>query len=474
MPAPESSSGPEPSAAGGGDWKVASRNRFDLGIEEMTKRLRTLEASDADINRTRWLITDFMCEALGHDPTALTSEYLVQGQFAAFGIRIDEEIAALVQPRPVGTALAAKDLWQVQMHAVTEGVKWLVLTGGGQWQLYHAEAGPPERIEMLFDVDLDGQPLETAEQLLYLSREWLEHRELDKLWNARSTSPTGSAGLLASEALATEIRKERLRKLGDNVDLVRDLRPRQAAELGPGDREVAPEQELAGQAAKLSLAAVSTAGEAVLPPIVKAFRQRYPPVEISVTVGNRAWVLERIVYRKADLGFGGRPPPNTGILGEAFLDNHLVVVAAAGHPLASEPVVDPASLAKQTWLLREPGSGTRRATEDFLFENDLEPASVITLGSSGAVKQGAVVGLGITLISAHAVASEVAEGALVFLRVPGTPLRRAWHVHYLDQVSPPATALAFLEFLRSPACRQAVDEWFAPSQRLLGSMPGGL
>src|SRR5436190_6930239 len=87
----------------------------------------------------------------------------------------------------------------------------------------------------------------------------------------------------------------------------------------------------------LRLAAVTTAGEYVVPPILKAFRTEHPEIDVSVEVGNRSEVFERLVRRQVDLAIGGRPPAGSDITGVAFLDYRLVVVAAADHP-----VTDPA------------------------------------------------------------------------------------------------------------------------------------
>ena len=218
---------------------------------------------------------------------------------------------------------------------------------------------------------------------------------------------------------------------------------------------------------RLRLAAVTTAGEYVVPPILEAFQRRYPEVEIALEVGNRALVLERLASRQADLAVGGRPPPGGRIEGRPVLPNNLVLVASPDHPLAGRRSVDPARL-DGTWLLREPGSGTRATTEEFLAGHGVSPRRVLTLGSNGAVKQAAAVGLGVTLISAHAVALELASGTLARLTVRGTPLRRRWFALTVRDGYLPGPARAYLELTATAAARRAVREASPRARR-----PGG-
>jgi DNA-binding transcriptional LysR family regulator len=209
---------------------------------------------------------------------------------------------------------------------------------------------------------------------------------------------------------------------------------------------------------RLRIAAVTTAGEYVVPPIIKAFRLRFPEVEVFLEVGNRAWVFERLRERQADIGVGGRPPGTGAFDGLPFLDNELVVVAAPKHPLAARRSVDPRHLADDVWLLREPGSGTADTTEEFLAEVGIQPSTVLRLGSNGAVKQAAAVGLGVTLISAQAVSLELSAGTLARLRVRGTPIRRRWFLLTLGGALLPGPAQGLLDFVVTPAARRALRD----------------
>jgi DNA-binding transcriptional LysR family regulator len=275
------------------------------------------------------------------------------------------------------------------------------------------------------------------------------------------TEPSVSAALAT---LRDELQVPLVEREGRGIRLTpagQELARYAAQILGLADQAVRRAREAAGQAAPINLVAVTTAGEYVLPPILKLFRQAHPEVQLRMEVGNRSSVLERLTAREADLGFGGRPPEGRGLLGIPFLDNELIVVAPRDHRLADDSVLEPDVLAHETWLVREPGSGTRETTEEFWAAHGLQLTSAMTLGSNGAVKQAASAGLGVTLLSRHAVAAELATGALRQLRVIGTPLRRSWWVLYLEDDRLSASTTEFLELLNSPSARTAVDNWFA-------------
>ncbi len=203
---------------------------------------------------------------------------------------------------------------------------------------------------------------------------------------------------------------------------------------------------------RIRLAAVNTAGEYLAPPLIRAYRQLHPGVSILLEVGNRATVFERLESRRADIGIGGRPAGRS-VVGYPLVGNELVVVGREA----------PVDLARTPWLLREEGSGTRLATERLLADLDLGSAEagapeMLTLGSNGAIKQGLLVGLGITLISRFAVASELRDGTLCEIGVAGTPLIRPWHVLFSRSGPRRPAVRAFGEFLRSAPGRAVIEK----------------
>jgi LysR family transcriptional regulator, low CO2-responsive transcriptional regulator len=176
----------------------------------------------------------------------------------------------------------------------------------------------------------------------------------------------------------------------------------------------------------LRIAAVTTAAEQIVPGLLRGFRRLYPEVGVLLEAGNRERVGALLDHHQVDLLLGGRPEPGWDVQVHAVRPHQLVVVAAPELAAAAPADLLP-WLARQTWLLREQGSGTRATTEALLTELGLAPLT-LTVGSNGAIRESASVGLGVTLVSRDAAAAELAAGRLAELAVPGTPLHRDWYL----------------------------------------------
>jgi LysR family transcriptional regulator, low CO2-responsive transcriptional regulator len=205
----------------------------------------------------------------------------------------------------------------------------------------------------------------------------------------------------------------------------------------------------------LRISAVTTAGEYLVPQLIQAFRVRRPEVEISLDVGNREVVFQRVLDHKVDVAVTGRIPEDSRFFGLDFADNEFTLITSAGDPLARRRWVAMEELASRPWLLREPGSGTRTLCEEFLAARGIEP-NVLTLGSNGAIKQAARAGLGIALQSRAAVELELELGLLDTITPSGGLPERRWHV-VRSAIGPlRGDVEAFMSFCTSPAARHAL------------------
>ncbi|MGH3915795.1 MAG: LysR substrate-binding domain-containing protein [Pseudonocardiaceae bacterium] len=178
-------------------------------------------------------------------------------------------------------------------------------------------------------------------------------------------------------------------------------------------------QELDPERGRLRLAAVTTAGEHLLPALLAAFRRQHPGVALVLDVAPSEQVWDLITAHEVDLVIAGRPPAGVDTRVVATKPNELVVVAAPAVAAAFDWTLTP-------WLLREQGSGTRTTVEAYLRSQDVMPPQLV-LGSNGAVVAGAVAELGAALVSRDAVADPLTEGRLVEVSAPGVPMRRPWH-----------------------------------------------
>lgn len=201
---------------------------------------------------------------------------------------------------------------------------------------------------------------------------------------------------------------------------------------------------------QLKLSAVTTAGY-FTPSLFKAFSQHYPEVHFSLHVTNRNHVLERMANNEDDLVLMGQVPEHLHVTAHQFLENPLVVLAPPQHPLVGQTNIPLARLAKETILVREVGSGTRMAMNRSFASHDLELPTEIELGSSEAIKQGVITGLGVSVLSQHAVMLELETGTLKLLDIEDFPVKRHWYVAHLTEKKLSLVARTFLEFLLNNA-----------------------
>jgi LysR family transcriptional regulator, low CO2-responsive transcriptional regulator len=198
---------------------------------------------------------------------------------------------------------------------------------------------------------------------------------------------------------------------------------------------------------KLKISAVTTT-KYFMPRILGPFCSQFPNIDISLGVVNRVQLLERLSRNDDDLYIMGLPPEDYDVEAEAFLDNPLVVLASATHPLANKKKIPFKQLSKEHFLAREPGSGTR-ITVERIFAKHHTPFNIkMELGSNEAIKQAVIGGLGLGLLSQSTLSPEVNQKELKVLDVVGFPIIRAWYVVWPKGKKLSVVAEYFLEFLR--------------------------
>lgn len=201
--------------------------------------------------------------------------------------------------------------------------------------------------------------------------------------------------------------------------------------LGLLEEAVAATRAEAGEATLLRVAAVTSAGERLVPELLAPYRRAHPEVGVALEVGPRDRVWRLLTDHAVDLAVAGRPPEGSDLVTYGRRPNALVVT---GRPEVA------AGWAEAAWLLREPGSGTRATTEALLDELGLDPPR-LTLGSNRAALAGAAAGLGVTLAPLEEV-----SGELVVADVPGTPLDRPYFLVGHGEL--PAAARRFVTLAR--------------------------
>ena len=193
--------------------------------------------------------------------------------------------------------------------------------------------------------------------------------------------------------------------------------------------------------------AILTTVKYTVPKLLGGFCAAHPGIDVAMVVGNRESLLQRLASNQDDLYIMGQPPQHLNLVCEDFADNPLVLVAPPNHPLVGKRRIEPARLRQEPFILREPGSGTRLTMEQFFVEQGFSPINRLEVGSNEAIKQTVAGGLGLAVLSATTVVSELALGELVQLEVKGFPLIRRWYVVYSGGKRLSPAALAFKQWL---------------------------
>jgi DNA-binding transcriptional LysR family regulator len=197
---------------------------------------------------------------------------------------------------------------------------------------------------------------------------------------------------------------------------------------------------------RINLAVVSTA-KYFVPQLLARFGRDFPELEIRLTVNNRSSVIEQLVANDVDLAIMGRSPQSLDTVAEPFAQNPHVIIAAPDHPLASQRGIQVETVARENFIVREPGSGTRIAMQQYFEEFGLACNVGMEMASNETIKQAVMAGMGISFISRHTLDLELQTQRLVVLDVRGTPVIRLWHVAHLVKKRLSPTAVAFKEFV---------------------------
>lgn len=181
-----------------------------------------------------------------------------------------------------------------------------------------------------------------------------------------------------------------------------------------------------GFSGRVRLGVVST-GKYFAPFLVATLKQRFPDIEVVLTIGNRDQIIQTLEMRAVDLVIMGRPPRTPQVTAETLGPHPHVMIAAPEHPLARVDRITADDLMAETFIAREEGSGTRILMSRYLDRvGDGRVYRVMVMGSNETIKQAVIAGLGIALISQHTVVEELRSGRLVQLKTAGTPIERQW------------------------------------------------
>lgn len=180
---------------------------------------------------------------------------------------------------------------------------------------------------------------------------------------------------------------------------------------------------------RLRVAVVSTA-QYFVPRMLGAFCKRYPEIDVALEVLNRDGVVNRLRQNLDDMYVMSTPPTDMELVDEIFMANPLVAICSTLSPLAKRKNLTLTDLTQQRFILREQGSGTRMAVDKFFKKNKFTPHLRLELGSNESIKESVAGGLGVAIISTHALHGRTREHGVVVLDIETLPIDSRWHVVY--------------------------------------------
>jgi DNA-binding transcriptional LysR family regulator len=270
---------------------------------------------------------------------------------------------------------------------------------------------------------------------------------------ASALNMTQSAASAAVRALESGLGTKLFNRVGRRVELSeagRVFLPEARAVL---KRLAQAEQTLAEleglERGRLSLWASQTTAGYFLPPFIARFHEKWPRIELSLTIDNTMGVARAVAGGEADLGFVEGDVDDPLLVRVDVGADMLVLVVAASHPLAGKKKIKPDDLGRLKWTLRERGSGTRQIFEDAARAYGIAPETLdvtLELPSNEAVRSAVEAGAGATVISRLVADAKLRAGSLVTLPL-AFPERRFTALRHADRSRTRAEA-AFLDFVR--------------------------
>lgn len=195
--------------------------------------------------------------------------------------------------------------------------------------------------------------------------------------------------------------------------------------------------------------ALTSTGKYIAPYLLAAFCRQHSGITVNLDVTNRETLLRQLADNIPDMAIMGSPPEGMDLVADSFMSNPLVVIAPLDHPLANGGRISLHRLLKESFIVREKGSGTRNAIERFLEQRGLTMTTTMEMSRNEAMKHAVMAGLGLGIVSIHTLEMELTLDRLVVLNVEGFPILKDWYIVHRLGKRFSAAAQAFKEFVLS-------------------------
>lgn len=177
----------------------------------------------------------------------------------------------------------------------------------------------------------------------------------------------------------------------------------------------------------LRIGATTTLANYILPPLLGEFRRRYKGVTLTLERANSRDIEAKLADYALDVAFIEGLPGHENLTAHAWREDEVVLICAPNHPLCARELVYADDLKKESWIVREEGSGTRQWIERALAPFGLPPAESWEIGSAEAIKSAVAAGLGIAFVSRAAARDQIELGKLRVVPVSEIEIRRPFY-----------------------------------------------
>ncbi len=190
----------------------------------------------------------------------------------------------------------------------------------------------------------------------------------------------------------------------------------------------------------------------ILPYVLSDFNKKYPKIKVYIKTVNSEEALDMVLNKHAEIGFIGKKPLSKKINAEPIWKDRLVIAVSGIHSWSKRRCITADELMEEPFVIRERGSGTREILENYLKENagsDFRLNIVAELGSSEAIKEAIIAGLGVSFISIHAIRRELKQKLLIEIPVSSWVVERDFYVIYTKQLNLMPHQKIFLNFCKT-------------------------
>jgi DNA-binding transcriptional LysR family regulator len=206
---------------------------------------------------------------------------------------------------------------------------------------------------------------------------------------------------------------------------------------------------------EISMGGSTIPGEYILPALISKFNKKYPYLSVKLKISDSSDIEKRVLAGQLELGVIGSKSTHPNILSQQLWEDELVLAVPVDHPFARRKSVSLKKLRETPFILREEGSGTLKILEVYLrdFGEDSTNAFQVSarFGSSTAVKEGIKSGLGLSILSARAIETELKAGLLRALKIKGLSISRNFFLIRNKQRIASPSCQAMLNYLLATA-----------------------